>query len=193
MSVLLAAIIYFLAITLSLVSAHQDHESIGRSRGAQSNIQHCMSKLNSPGREIRNVQRRSELASHLRKRKGRHHGHSLSTAWSGGLMLIDRAWTYAPGNFSWVRQGFHSQHSGIHHLCKQWILCSVISSYGRKPVRGWGVHSPSRNGRTIRCPLNHTFWDTGLEYLWASGGCFRRGLEYVIQIPNLRVLAFSYA
>lgn len=70
MSVLLAAIIYFLAITLSLVSAHQEHESIGRSPGAQSNIQHCMSKLNSPGREIRNVQRRSELASHLRKRKG---------------------------------------------------------------------------------------------------------------------------
>lgn len=79
MSALLAVIIRLLAITLSLVSAHQVHDSSGRLPGTRSNIQHCMSKLNSPGREIRNVQRRSELASHLRKRTGAYRGTTDTT------------------------------------------------------------------------------------------------------------------
>ncbi|KAG5789975.1 hypothetical protein H9Q69_010963 [Fusarium xylarioides] len=78
MSTLLVTIIRFLAITLSLVSAHQDYEIGARSPGAKPNIQHCMSKLNSPGREIRNVQRRAELASHLRKREVTRQGQNLT-------------------------------------------------------------------------------------------------------------------
>ncbi|KAL5583931.1 hypothetical protein FOVSG1_015282 [Fusarium oxysporum f. sp. vasinfectum] len=69
MSIVPATTIRFLVITLSLVLAHQDHEINTASPGAKANIQHCMSEVKVRGTEIRNVQRRAELASHLKKKK----------------------------------------------------------------------------------------------------------------------------